>query len=197
MVSRPQDEADQFLVRHILKGNDDDFRYIIERYQGEIATYFFRFTKDRHEVEELTQDTFLKAYRRLDTFRGEASFRSWIYGIARNLAIDNYRKRKNEQLTHSEDWQEHLKDASQQPEDLYISQETTELIKRLINKLPTEQQKVMSLRCEYQLNYREISQILHLPLNTVKSRLFRAREKMRELWEEEREMSVEEEGYQL
>ncbi len=177
--------SDEALMDRFQKKCDVSFTLLMERYQHRIHAFIFRFIADKGFAEDLTQEVFLRVYQRGSTFRLDAKFSTWLYRIARNLAID-FVKRKpqlpklilhqksevaQDELTLLEKVQASEKTAEQH----YLNQELGEHINQAIQKLPEKYREVFILCSIQGLSYEETSQVLACPVKTVSSRLCRAK----------------------
>ncbi len=180
----PMDQrSDEELLSSSLKGRSGDFKLLLERYEGELFNFLYRCTGDRQVSEDLFQETFLQVYSKMDTFRPEGRFRPWVYTIAANLARDAMRKERRRRALSLEGEVRPGEDArladfvdSQEPtpDELIGKQESINLARELMDELPETLREVVTLYFFNDMKYTEISEVLDLPLGTVKSRLFRA-----------------------
>jgi len=169
-----------------------EFHKVIQDNYQRVYSVIYRMLEDPEEAEDLTQDTFVNAYRAWGDFRGESQVYTWLYRIAVNLTrnrletIGRYRQTKKYSLDqpveddHGEGHSRHIKDWSQVPERLVESKELGELIAHYVTKLRRDYKEVVILRDYEGLSYEEIAQVLGCSLAAVKSRLFRARSILRE-----------------
>ncbi|MGI5820099.1 MAG: sigma-70 family RNA polymerase sigma factor [Armatimonadota bacterium] len=183
----------EMLVERARDGDRAAFGQLVDEYKDKIYNYVARMLNDPYEAEDVTQEAFLRAYRSLPRFRGASSFHTWLYRIASNLAIDVVRKRKRQEPTFSLDqplesdegeYERELPDESGGPEDRTSTRETRVAVRRAIMDLPEKLRDVMIL---YELQgeiYEDIAGILNVPLGTVKSRLFNARNRLKESLQE-------------
>ncbi len=178
------------LVERAKRGDHDAFGRLVDEYKDKIYSYVTRMLGDPYEAEDVTQEAFVRAYRSLPRFRGASSFHTWLYRIASNLAIDVVRKRKrtdpmllslDEPLESDDgDYEREVADEGRGPEALSGTRETQVAVRRAIMDLPEKLRDVMVL---YELqgeSYEDIAEILGVPLGTVKSRLFNARNQLKE-----------------
>lgn len=180
------------IVERAKDGDREAFGLLVEEYKDKIYNYVSRMLSDPYEAEDVTQEAFLRAYRSLPRFRGASSFHTWLYRIASNLAIDVVRKRKRSEPTFSLDepleseegeYEREIADDVGGPEDSATTRETRVAVRRAIMELPEKLREVMIL---YELQgetYEDIAEILDVPLGTVKSRLFNARNRLKEMLE--------------
>ncbi|MFM1896291.1 MAG: hypothetical protein RLZZ385_1365 [Pseudomonadota bacterium] len=187
-------DTDQQLVERVKKGNQLAFNLLVLRYQHKVAALISRFVSDPQEVEDVSQETFIKAYRALALFRGESAFYTWLYRIAVNTA-KNYLVARNRrppatdvEIDDSENLEAvaALKDLAT-PEDALVTEDLKRAIDQAIEELPEELRTAFTLREFSGLSYEDITQIMDCPVGTVRSRIFRAREaidsRIRELLE--------------
>ncbi|MHC4713140.1 MAG: RNA polymerase sigma factor [Planctomycetota bacterium] len=180
----PMDQrSDEELLLGSLKGRSGDFKLLLERYEGELFNFLYRCTGDRQVSEDLFQETFLQVYAKMDIFRPEGRFRPWVYTIAANLARDAMRKHRRRralsldaEIRSGEDAKlgDFIEDGTPAPEDLLDREESISLARDLLDDLPEALREVVTLYFFNDMKYIEISEVLGLPLGTVKSRLFRA-----------------------
>ena len=173
-------------VRH--KGNRSlDFSDVFREYQHHIYNYLLRMTQNKAVAEDLTQETFIRVHRSLPSFRGEASISTWIYRIATNISLDYFKRSGNrlvaqavslDEIEFEGEWVADRNSTS--PEKLADQSEMSECVQSFIHRLSPSYRAVLVLHDLQGLKNREISDVLDIPLSTVKMRLHRARNKLRE-----------------
>ncbi len=175
-------ETDQQLVVRAQKGDTRAFDMLVLKYQGRIATLISRFINDAAEVEDVTQEAFIKAFRALPKFRGESAFYTWLYRIASNAAKNHLVARGRRPSADADvddaeyfDEGDALRD-SETPENTVFGQELAEVVRRALDDLPDELRAALTLREFDGLSYEEIADVMACPVGTVRSRIFRARE---------------------
>jgi len=159
----------------VLEGDPSLFEHIVLEYQKDIINFQFRFTNNRADAEDLAQDTFIKAYKKLHTLKDHNRLRSWLFSIARRVAIDHYRKYKNREIPIDINTVVALAVKSETPEELSTINERSREMKKCLLSLPEEDRVLIELLYYYEFSYKEISELLHINRNTLKSRLYRAR----------------------
>jgi len=164
---------DQELITQFLKGDEKALELLIQKYLKPIYGYVFKFVQNQQDAEDLTQETFLKMWRNLKKFKKEKNFKSWLFTIAKNTCFDFLRKKKKNLALNLENLEIIADFAPSFLEELE-KENWTEKIKREMEKLPFKMQKVLDLYYNFGLNFREISEILREPVNTIKSRHNRA-----------------------
>jgi RNA polymerase sigma-70 factor (ECF subfamily) len=173
-------DPDAQLVALCLRGHDSAWEQLVRRHANRLYQLFYRFTGNQQESEDLTQETFLRIYQVLGSYRPEAgSFRAWLTSVGRNLLIDHYRRRRQDRQTDS------LEDATGTgwerasvapgPETLTRQVELSKQVEQALRRLRPELREAVILRDLQGLEYREIQQILGVPEGTVKSRINRGR----------------------
>ncbi|MBI4534977.1 MAG: sigma-70 family RNA polymerase sigma factor [Ignavibacteriae bacterium] len=174
---------DSRFIHEALKGDDAAYKKLMKKYHDAIFNFIYRMVRDKHQVEDLTQEAFIKAFNSLKSFNEEYAFSTWLYKIATNNCIDYIRKRKLQ--TYSIDKPIESKDsdyAFELPDDSYeadkdiISDQRSKLLVEAIAKLPEKYKRVIRLRHVEERSYEEIAKQLKLPIGTVKAHIFRARE---------------------
>lgn len=179
-----QDAIDLRLVESCQQGRMECFAELVERYRTRIYNMAYRMVHSREEAEDITQEAFLNVYRALGSFKGER-FSPWIYKIASNLCLDYLRRRRPPMVSLDApvgpegDMQREVADETALPEEEALADALGSDVQRAIDSLPEKYRTVAVLRHIEDLAYEEIAEILSLPLGTVKTRLFRAREILR------------------
>ena len=181
-------EIDQKLVERAQRGDKQAFGLLVEKYQRKLARLLSRFVRDPAEVEDVTQEAFIKAYRALPKFRGDSAFYTWLYRIGINTA-KNYlmaagRRAPTSTGVDSEEAEsldegEQLRDINT-PESLLLSREIGDTVNATMESLPEELRTAIQLREIEGMSYEDIAQIMNCPIGTVRSRIFRAREAIAE-----------------
>jgi RNA polymerase sigma-70 factor (ECF subfamily) len=173
-------------------GDRRAFAELVEMYKDKIYHLGYRMLNQRQEAEDIVQETFLRVYKNLDRYDENQKFSTWIYRIATNLCIDRLRKRKpsysiDAELTENEgtDWHALLASDDASPETELILSETQQHIREAIQSLPDKYKSVVVLRYLHDLSLQEISDILEMPVTTVKTRVHRGREFLRKKLESE------------
>ncbi|MBF0429451.1 MAG: sigma-70 family RNA polymerase sigma factor, partial [Magnetococcales bacterium] len=177
------DSADRILVDYAQKGDNKAFELLVRRYQGRVAAVIARVISEQDKVLDLTQETFIKAYRALERFRGESSFYTWLYRIAVNTG-KNYLLTKergipmsDEELEDSERMAPQLRN-HETPERLILRREMMANLQMAINSLPEQMRMAIQMRDVEGHSYEEISLALQCPIGTVRSRIYRSRQEI-------------------
>lgn len=162
---------------------------LVTEYQQKIIGVSFAMLSDYEEACDAAQETFVKVYKSIGAFRGESSLSTWIYRIAKNVCNDFLRKRKERALSlDDEELQINPGDSSYSPEKTAEKKEVQKAIKNAMDKLD-ENSRLVLVMCEYEdMSYDKIAKVLCLPVGTVKSRISRAREKLKNILSENREL---------
>ncbi len=183
MVSNPQNE--QKLIRQAMKGNLDAFNALVLAYQDNAYTLAYRIMGDSESAADVTQDSFITAYRRLNTYRG-GNFRAWVLRIVTNTCYDELRRRKRRPAASLEEMGADMDDGipipddAPSPEQAAQQNELNSAIQNCISSLSESQRTVMVMSDIEGMSYQEIVDILGMNLGTVKSRLSRARVSIRD-----------------
>ena len=177
-------EVDQVLVERAQKGDSRAFELLVSKYQRRLTRLLFRFVKDEHEVNDVAQEAFIKAYRALPNFRGDSAFYTWLYRIAintaKNLLVVNGRQPVIQGGLANDEGE--LLDLTEQmpdyrtPETDLLNREIIHTVDAAVAGLPEELRQAIMLREMEGLSYEEIAQTMNCPIGTVRSRIFRARE---------------------
>lgn len=178
----PESQTDQQLVRKVRNGDRSAFDLLVIKYQSRVASIISRYVYDSQEVMDLTQETFVKAYRAIGRFRGDSAFYTWLYRIAVNTAKNflearGRRPQGSADVAEAENFDEgvRLRDASS-PERMLQKEQLQRELQRAIAELPEELRSAFLLREYDGLSYDDIARILECPIGTVRSRIFRARD---------------------
>ncbi len=177
--------ADRDLVYSAVRGSEGGFEELVRRYQRPISAYVYRMVGNYEAALDLTQEIFIKIYASLSRYRPEFKFSTWIYKIAHNAAIDHLRRTAGRDRSiingnASEQYDLPLESAGLSPEQQSEREERRVEIETVVRSLPTPYRELIVLRHSQDLTYDEIVEVTGLPLGTVKNRLFRAREMMRQ-----------------
>jgi RNA polymerase sigma-70 factor, ECF subfamily len=171
------------LVTRVCQGDPEAFRLIFERYSRPVIGFIFDMVSDRELAEELTQETFVRAYRGLRSMRPETKLSSWLFGIARNVGRESLRARAkaNKQVDLSDKSVRDLSDNQPVPVDRLLNKELNDLIRRSLAALDEDKRLVFTLKVFHHCSYEEIAAITGFSLPKLKSDLHRARAEMRRL----------------
>jgi RNA polymerase sigma-70 factor (ECF subfamily) len=179
--------ADSDLVTRAIAGREEGFEELVRRYQRPISTYVYRMVGDYDAALDLTQEVFIKVYGSLPRYRSEFKFSTWIYKIAHNAAVDHLRRHSSrvQALVSDFDGEQRempIESRRPNPEQESERKERRAEIETVIAQLPSAYKELVILRHSQDMSYDEIAEVTGLPLGTVKNRLFRAREAMRDLF---------------
>lgn len=179
--------ADSDLIVDAIGGSEVGFEELVRRYQRPITAYVFRMLNDYESALDVTQEVFIKVYNSLRKYSSEYKFSTWLYRIAHNAAIDHMRRNSISAQsieTENEDgtYQLQIESPLPSPEQDRERSEWRAEIEEVVRSLPDSYRELILLRHSQDLSYDEIAEVTGLPLGTVKNRLFRARELMREIF---------------
>ncbi len=181
-------EIDQQLVERAQRGDKKAFELLVVKYQRKLARLLSRFIRDAGEIEDVTQEAFIKAYRALPSFRGDSAFYTWLYRIgintAKNYLVAMGRRAPTSTEFDSEDAEtfedgDQLRDMNT-PEAELLSKEIAQTVNDTMEQLPEELRIAITLREIEGLSYEDIAEFMNCPIGTVRSRIFRAREAIAE-----------------
>jgi len=174
-------------IKQVIKGDQDAFADIVEIYSNSIYQLGYRMLGNRHEAEDIAQEAFIRAYVNIKSFNQDLKFSTWLFRIATNLCIDRIRKKKPDYYLDAEvsgtdglTMYSQLSSDTPLPETELESLELQESVQKEILKLPEKYRSVIVLKYIEELSLNEISEILDLPLGTVKTRIHRGREALRQ-----------------
>lgn len=176
-------EIDDKLIKEALRGDQKAFAELVSRHQGSVYHIVFRIVRDKDIASDLVQETFMKAFSSLKSYRSEYRFSTWLYKIAANSSIDHLRKKRIQAMSLDNPIQTgdgevsiEVPDYSHHPEEEIIRRERAVSIEEAIKSLPEKYRRVIIARHKEEKSYEEIASELNLPVGTVKARIFRARE---------------------
>lgn len=181
-------EIDQQLVERVQRGDKQAFGLLVSKYQRKLARLLSRMIRDAAEVEDVTQEAFIKAYRALPSFRGDSAFYTWLYRIgintAKNYLVSQGRRAPTSTSVEVED-AESMEDGdllrhTDTPERLLMTKQIGQTVNSAMDALPEELRTAIVLREIEGLSYEEIATVMDCPIGTVRSRIFRAREAISE-----------------
>jgi RNA polymerase sigma-70 factor (ECF subfamily) len=181
--------TDRELVATAVSGVEGSFEELVRRYQRPISAYVYRMVGNYESALDLTQEIFIKVYSSLGRYREEFKFSTWIYKIAHNSAVDHLRRNATREQslvigTEGDQFDLPLESGRLSPEQESERKERRVEIESVVRTLPANYRELIILRHSQDLSYEEIVEVTGLPLGTVKNRLFRAREMMRQLFVE-------------
>jgi len=184
----PERLVDQKLVEKAQRGDKRAFGILVEKYHKKLTRLLSRMVRDQSEIEDIVQDSFVKAYRAINNFRGDSAFYTWLYRIgintAKNHLVSLGRRPKAMNEVEIEDV-ENFEDGDElrsieTPENTMTTKEIVTTVNDTIEGLPDELKEAISLREMDGLSYEEIAELMQCPIGTVRSRIFRAREAIAE-----------------
>lgn len=171
------------------KNSDNDFENIINQYLKPVYNFIFRIVGGRGEAEDITQETFVKVWKNLNKIDPKKNIKTWLFAIARNTAIDFLRKRKNIlfselDLSAQEDatkFEEKLRDIEPLPDEIFMRKELGKELENVLLKIRPDWREIILLYYSENMTFKEISEVVNKPLNTVKSHHLRALHQIRGL----------------
>jgi len=177
MKTNVQNE-DDLLIQKVKNGDEGAFKFLMTKYYPRVYASLFAYTKSREDSEDLTQLTFVKVWQKIDSFRGDSAFFTWIYRIAINLAKNHFvsSSSKKDKVNISSDDLEFDIPSYDNPESSLMHKESLQKIHSFVKTLPESLKTAFTLREVDGKSYEEISVITDTPIGTVRSRIFRARE---------------------
>lgn len=171
------------LVKRVQAGDSTAFDILVQKYQHKVVNLVGRFVSDQAECQDIAQDAFIKAFRAINSFRGDSQFYTWLYRIAANTAKNFLASRARKSPAYSVDVEdaEHFEGESglkeyANPENLLLTDEIRATTFRAIENLPDDLKSAITLRELDGLSYEEIADVMDCPIGTVRSRIFRARD---------------------
>ena len=172
--------GDPELVERMRAGDPEALRLTVERYQDRIFALIYGIVRDRHEVEDVAQEVFLKVFTRITAFDGRSRFYTWLYRVAANTAKDHVKKRSRRPAVALEE-DARIESPAHGPADSAERAEARRQVRAAIDELPVRYREVLALRELEGLSYNEIAAILRVSIGTVESRLHRARARLKQV----------------
>lgn len=174
---------DDKLVKKAIGGNENAYAKLVEKYERSLYFHILKMIKDREQVEDLVQETFVKAFDNLNSYSTNYAFSTWLYRIATNHTIDYLRKKKLKTLsidqpkqTKDGEMEMQLPDENASTDRDIIRKQRQKIVQNAIDNLPKKYREVIKMRHMEEKSYKEIAKLRDLPLGTVKAHIFRARE---------------------
>ena len=181
MMSHPDDRV---LVDACLEGDRASFDVLVERHRRQVYQVCYRFVGNHDDASDLAQDVFIRAFRALRTFKGQAAFSTWLYRVAVNVCLNRVGARRLP--TEAIDRREHVDMAAEPPEHAVIRHERAAAVRAAIAQLPRKQRATMILRVYHELPHEQIAAILGSSVGAVKANFFHALANLRKLLEDRR-----------
>lgn len=176
-------QSDELLVKKVQEGDTNAYNVLVIKYQYKVAKIISKFVANNADINDIAQDAFIKAYKAINSFRGESSFYTWLYRIVVNAAktfLESNSKHKNSIDVDSPEFQsideQGILASKDTPDRIIESQELHEVILKAMNDLPKELREAITLREIEGMSYDDMAIALKVPVGTVRSRIFRARE---------------------
>ncbi|MDY6416979.1 MAG: RNA polymerase sigma factor RpoE [Succinivibrio dextrinosolvens] len=175
--------SDEAIVKRVQQGDVSAYNILVIKYQHKVAQIISKFVGNSADVNDVAQEAFIKAYKAINNFRGESSFYTWLYRIVVNAAktyLESNSKRKNHIDVDSEEFQsidsQGVLTSRESPDKIIESQELQQVILSAMNELPEELRQAIMLREVEGMSYEDMADLLQIPIGTVRSRIFRARQ---------------------
>ena len=170
---------DQYYINQIIEGNTNAFSVLVNQYKDLVFTLSYKMLKNKEEAEEVSQDTFVKAFNSLNKFKGESKFSTWIYKITYNTCLDRLKKSKKEtSILYIDDFSEHQVKAIENVLDTIDENERNQKIQECLLLLPSEEAFLLTLYYFDNQSIEEIAKVIDCNSNNVKIKLFRSRKKL-------------------
>ncbi|MCD8492842.1 MAG: sigma-70 family RNA polymerase sigma factor [Geovibrio sp.] len=175
--------GDALVVEKVIDGDAASYELLIRKYQSKLFSTVLHMVKNRELAEDIVQESFLRAFRKLDTLNNRSQFYPWIKRIALNMALNHFEKEKRVLDVETEDDESSFFEnisSGESPEELTLKEEMKRYVRMFVDSLPDRLRVVIILREVEDMSYEEIAEMLNIPLGTVRSRLFNARNIIKE-----------------
>jgi RNA polymerase sigma-70 factor, ECF subfamily len=181
-------ENDKKIIEEFLEGNEDSFNILVNRYLKPVYGFLFQLVRSVDACDDLTQETFVKAWKNIKKFDTEKSFKTWIFTIAKNTAYDYFKKKKAIPFSNFYDENgnnrlENFSDNSILPDEILNRKDIAKEMGEKLKEIPEKYQAILTLHYKEDFSLQEISEILKVPYNTIKSGHSRALQKLKEVIE--------------
>jgi RNA polymerase sigma-70 factor (ECF subfamily) len=180
-------EEDDLVIRDCLKGRKDRYRVLVEKYKVRAFHAALLFTGNREDALDLSQEAFYRAYKALRSFKSGRNFYTWFYQILRNLCINHYHRVRKRSIPigdlEERSGHEFILPAESRPDEIFEQTEMREVVWNALNQLSEKDREILILKEFNDFSYKEISEVLNIPIGSVMSRLFYARKKLGTLLE--------------
>ncbi|MFZ2193185.1 MAG: sigma-70 family RNA polymerase sigma factor [Candidatus Moraniibacteriota bacterium] len=181
------EKSDQQLIADFLAGDDESFEFLVYRYLKSVYNFIYRLTGDPVIIDDLTQETFIKAWKNIRRYDQSKNFKVWLFAIAKNTVYDFWKKKKTLPfaLFEKEDGSNKLEDVAEDiilPDEILMRMETSGELDKKIKLLGRKYQLILTMHYKDDLSLREISEVLGLPYNTIKSQHKRALNELRNIF---------------
>lgn len=175
---------DREIIKKYLSGDEAAFSELVKKYLQPVYSFVFRFVLDRDTAEDLTQETFLKAWKNLKRYDPERNFRTWLFAIAKNTVFDYFKKKKEILFSsfadeEGENWLENVNDENILPDEILERKSISKELDVALQKLPPHYRAILLLHYKEDFTLHEIAEILEEPYNTIKSRHIRGLVKLK------------------
>lgn len=178
-------DDDQKAIADCLGGNRESYKYLVDKYRDRAYYAALTYTGNRDEALDLSQEAFFRAFKALKSFEKGKNFYTWFYRILRNLCINHYYRRKKRSVVFSDMEQDNGSEFTipelTRPDQIFEEHEMRELLMSGLNSLPDNDREILVMKEFQDLSYKEISEVLNIPIGSVMSRLFYARKKLAKL----------------
>ncbi|MFH0951823.1 MAG: RNA polymerase sigma factor [Patescibacteria group bacterium] len=182
-TDQPSDEA---VVKRVQEGYKQEYRTIVNRFEAKLLRYASYLVRDKEQAADVVQNAFIKAFINLQGFNTKRKFSSWLYRIVHNEAINEIKKHRREISLEDNDWIKEIKSDDDSIEETLDKKEAAGILKESLDKIPVNYRESLTLYYLEDKSYEEISDILHLPLGTVGTRLARGKTALKKVYERSR-----------
>jgi RNA polymerase sigma-70 factor, ECF subfamily len=185
-MTEHEPERDEEVVKLLQAGQPEEYREIVERYETKLLRYATYLVRDEDEAADVVQNSFVKAYMNLRGFDTKKKFSSWIYRIVHNEAINAIKKKHKEISLDDNDWIKNIADGKESAEEEISRAQTMTVLRQHLQDMPVTYSEPLELFYIEEKSYEEISDILHLPMGTVGTRISRGKMALKKIYEQSR-----------
>jgi RNA polymerase sigma-70 factor, ECF subfamily len=188
LILIPMDQSDKQLIENFLAGDDSAFSELVKKHLKSVYNFLYHFVRDREALDDITQETFIKAWKNIEKFDRERNFKVWIFSIAKNTAFDYLKKKKTIPFSTFTDDEgnnrlDNISEDSILPDEILIRADSAKILEEKLKKIPDIYRVILLMHYKEDFFLREIAKILGKPYNTIKSQHQRGLTKIRELFQ--------------
>ncbi len=183
-VKKVKSDKEEMLIAKAQSGDKEAFEKLLEKYKNMILSMAYYISQNEYDALDMAQEVYVKLYKNVYKFEGKSKFSTWVYSVARNTCIDEYKRIKRNKTNSYETDEKDMSVDTDGPEEIILKKELSDFVRLLLSELPPIYNKILVLRYIEGLSYREIAKRLECSEGTVKSRLFRGKKMMKKIIDE-------------
>lgn len=182
-VKKLKSDKEEMLIAKAQSSDKEAFELLLKNYKNMILSIAYYISQNEYDALDMAQEVYVKLYKNIDKFEGKSKFSTWVYSVARNTCIDEYKRIKRNKNYYESD-EKNVSVETEGPEEIILKKELCDFVRIMLSELPPIYNKILTLRYINGLSYREIAEKLKCSEGTVKSRLFRGKKIMKKIIDE-------------